>query len=146
MIEIAEVREMYQKKEVWTVVQIDYLIQNDDRVLYGALRKLYNMQTDEEQAMGVTMVHNGSGFNAYDAPFLSSIVRSLNKYGHLTKGQKEKTRRILKKYVKQLTNIANKNVQVVKLECNEQQPEEYRQITINEYLKELKREKGSRRN
>lgn len=108
MIEITQSRGITEKKKVWTEEQIKYLVQTNDKVLYGALRKMYDMQTDEEKSLGNTHVHNGVGFNAYDAPLLSSIYKSLEQYGHLTNGQKETARDRLKKYSKQLTMIANK--------------------------------------
>lgn len=107
MIEIIAVRNVTEKKKVWTEEQIKYLIQTNDEVLYRALRKLYGYQTEIERQSGNTQESNGVGFNAYDAPFLSAIYKSLEQYGHLTKGQKEKTRNALIKYNKQLTKIAN---------------------------------------
>lgn len=108
MIEIVEVRNVTEKKKVWTEEQIKYLIQTNDKVLYGALRHLYGFQTEPERETGNTQESNGVGFNAYDAPFLSAMYRDLQKYGHLTNGQKEKTRKMIIKYNKQLTKIANK--------------------------------------
>lgn len=107
MIEIIEARDVTEKKKIWTEEQIKYLIQTNDEVLYRALRKLYGYQTEIERQAGNTQESNGVGFNAYDAPFLSSIYKSLEQYGHLTNGQKQKTRYALLKYNKQLTRIAN---------------------------------------
>ena len=94
-------------KRVWREEEVVYYILNNDKSLYGALRKLYDCQTDKEKESGNTQEHNGIGFNAYDAPYLSAMVKSLNEWGKLTNGQKEKTRQILVKYRKQLTNLAN---------------------------------------
>ena len=71
------------------------------------MRKLYDCQTEEEKAVGNTQEDTGVGFNAYDAPFLSAMIKSLNQYGHLTYGQRDKTKRILQKYSKQLVKMAN---------------------------------------
>ena len=101
MIQIKYVRKLLNEE------QIRYWINKSDEVLYLALKELYNCQTEEEKFVGNTSEHNGIGFNPYDAPFLSAMVVSLNQYGHLTKGQKEKTRPMILKYSKQLTNIAN---------------------------------------
>lgn len=92
---------------MWTAEQIKELVQTNDKVLYGALRKLYACQTADEKADHSTNENNGIGFNAYDANYLTSICESLNKYGRLTDKQKEITRKKLVKYNKQLTKLAN---------------------------------------
>ena len=101
------VKKMYAPKKVWTEAQIADLIQTNDTVLYRALKKLYNEQTDAEQDMGETKERNGRGFNGIDSKFLSSVSEFLIKHGFLTSKQKSVTRRMLKKYNKQLTRLAN---------------------------------------
>lgn len=95
---------------VWTEEEIKVLIQENDKVLYGALRKLYAEQTAEEQADGNTKVQNGIGFNGVDAPILSSFCEFLNKTGFLTPKQKVLARKKLVKYNKQLTRLANQEL------------------------------------
>lgn len=92
---------------IWTEEEIKTLIQENDKVLYGALRKLYAEQTADEQADGNTKVHNGVGFNGVDAPILSSMAEFLKKTGFLTSKQKALARKKLIKYNKQLTCLAN---------------------------------------
>lgn len=94
-------------KRVWTEAEIKSLIQTNDKVLYGALKNLYNQQTSDEQNDGDTRHANGVGFNAIDAPFLTSVSQFLIKKGFLTDKQKVITRRKLVKYNKQLTALAN---------------------------------------
>ena len=91
----------------WTEDEIKNLIQTNDKVLYGALRKLYACQTADEQAWGETSEANGVGFNGVDAPILSSIATFLNERGFLTDKQKVLVRKKLVKYNKQLTRLAN---------------------------------------
>lgn len=91
----------------WTEEEIKNLVQNNDKVLYGALRKLYACQTADEQNAGETKEHNGMGFNGVDAPILSSFCEFLNKTGFLTPKQKVIARKKLVKYNKQLTKLAN---------------------------------------
>ena len=91
----------------WTEEEIKTLIQENDKVLYGALKKLYNEQTTDEQVEGNTKVQNGVGFNGVDAPILSSMAEFLNKTGFLTSKQKALARKKLVKYNKQLTKLAN---------------------------------------
>lgn len=94
-------------QKVWTEDEIKNLIQTNDRVLYNALKKLYALQTADEQNSKETRNLNGVGFNSYDAPFLSDVTQFLLKAGFLTEPQKRVVRRKLIKYAKQLTKIAN---------------------------------------
>ena len=92
---------------IWTEEEIKKLIQENDEVLYGALKKLYACQTADEQATRNTHVVNGMGFNGVDAPILSSMAEFLQKTGFLTPKQKVICRKKLVKYNKQLTKLAN---------------------------------------
>lgn len=94
-------------KRIWTEDEIGTLVQTNDKVLYGALKKLYNEQTSDEQDAGVTKHHNGVGFNGVDSKFLSSISEFLINRGFLTDKQKYAARKRLAKYTKQLTKLAN---------------------------------------
>lgn len=91
----------------WTEEEIKNLIQTNDTVLYGALKKLYACQTADEQHAGETHEQNGVGFNGVDAPIMSSFCEFLNKTGFLTPKQKTIARKKLVKYNKQLTKLAN---------------------------------------
>ena len=93
--------------KIWSEEEIKNLIQTNDKVLYGALKKLYACQTQDEKANGDTKEHNGMGFNSVDAPFLSSVAEFLLQRGYLTDKQKACTRKRLVKYNKQLTRLAN---------------------------------------
>lgn len=98
---------MNEEKRVWTEEEIKELVQTNDQVLYGALKKLYACQTEDEQDSKETKEHNGVGFNGIDAPFLSSVAEFLLSRGFLTDKQKMYTRKKLVKYNKQLTRLAN---------------------------------------
>lgn len=91
----------------WTEDEIRELIQTNDKVLYGALRKLYAEQTADEQRDGETKHHNGVGFNGADSRIMSSFAEFLKRTGFLTDKQKAVARRKLVKYNKQLTKLAN---------------------------------------
>jgi hypothetical protein len=93
--------------KVWTEEEIKELVQTNDEVLYGALKKLYACQTADEQNAGETREHNGKGFNGADSKFLSSVSEFLLKRGFLTDKQKACVRKKLVKYNKQLTRLAN---------------------------------------
>ncbi len=92
---------------VWTEEEIRSLIQTNDKVLYGALKRLYNEQTNDEKQSGETKHQNGVGFNGVDARFLTSVAEFLIRNGFLTDKQKAVTRRKLVKYNRQLTRLAN---------------------------------------
>lgn len=94
-------------KKVWSEEEIMNLIQTNDKVLYGALKKLYACQTVDEQREEATKERNGKGFNGVDASFLSSVAEFLLKRGYLTDKQKVCVRKRLVKYNKQLTLLAN---------------------------------------
>lgn len=96
-----------ENKRVWAEDEIRELVQTNDKVLYGALKKLYAEQTSDEKADGRTKHQNGVGFNGIDSGFLSSVAEFLNKTGFLTDKQKAITRKKLIKYNKQLTRLAN---------------------------------------
>lgn len=91
----------------WTVDEVMALVESNDKVLYGALKHLYACQTDSEKEAGATRDHNGKGFNAYDAEFLTSICKQLLVKGSLSPKQKEVARKKLKKYRTQITALAN---------------------------------------
>lgn len=93
--------------KTWTEEEIKNLIQVNDKVLYGALKKIYAEQTADEKASGQTNHQNGVGFNGVDAPILSSFAEFLNKTGFLTPKQRAIARKKLIKYTKQLTRLAN---------------------------------------
>ena len=92
---------------VWTAEEIKELIQTNDKVLYGALKKLYACQTADEKAVGETVEYNGVGFNGVDSPILSSMAEFLIQRGYLSDKQKCIVRKKLVKYNKQLTKLAN---------------------------------------
>ncbi len=94
-------------KKVWTEDEIRNLLETNDTVLCGALKKLYNQQTDDEQNCGTTTHSNGVGFNGADAEFLSSAAKFLIKNNYLSDRQKMVVRKKMIKYAKQLTRLAN---------------------------------------
>lgn len=105
--ENAKIEAAQKPSRVWTEDEIKNLVQTNDKVLYGALKKLYAEQTADEQESGDTHHANGAGFNGADAPILSSFAEFLNRTGFLTPKQRVIARRKLVKYNKQLTRLAN---------------------------------------
>lgn len=91
----------WNKEDVWTVIRT-----NDDQ-LGRALVALYNRQTEDEKETSNTNERNGAGFNGVDAPFLSSLAEQYLRRGYLTEKQVNAARKTIKKYIGQLTDIAN---------------------------------------
>lgn len=91
----------WTRDDVWTILRT-----NDDQV-GRAVVALYQRQTEDEQQTSNTNERNGAGFNGVDAPFLSSIAEQYLRKGYLTAKQADATRKTIKKYIGQLTEIAN---------------------------------------
>lgn len=94
--------------KVWTEDEIKTYVQTNDKVLYGAIKKLYDEQTVDEKEAGQTKHYNNIGFNGADSKFMSSIAEFLIRRGYLTDKQKFAARKRMVKYTKQLTRLANK--------------------------------------
>ena len=96
--------------KTWTEDMIaDLLARADNRVLYKMLHSLYERQTASEQSAEQTQNLNNVGFNAYDAKFLTSVAKGGEKYNRVSDNQAPHVRKALRKYRKQLTEIANSN-------------------------------------
>lgn len=95
-------------KRIWTEDEIRDYVQTNDKVLYGAIKKLYNEQTEDEKEAGQTKHYNNVGFNGADSKFMSSVAELLIRRGYLTEKQKFAARKRMVKYTKQLTRLANK--------------------------------------
>jgi len=94
-----------QKK--WTKAEINEKIISDQRWLERAILAVYNFQTREEKDREATVEDNGVGFNAFDAPYLSSLAEWLTDGRRLTDKQAAVARPIMLKYTWQLAKIAN---------------------------------------
>ena len=96
-------KKIWTKETLWAVLEV-----NDDQ-LAKALVALYNRQTEDEKETKETTEQNGIGFNGVDSTFLSSVAENYKKYGRLTENQTKAVRKALKKYCRQLVDIANLN-------------------------------------
>lgn len=95
-------------KRIWTEDEIHDYVQTNDKVLYRAIKKLYDEQTEDEKEAGQTKHYNNVGFNGADSKFMSSVAEFLIRRGYLTEKQKFAARKRMVKYTKQLTRLANK--------------------------------------
>lgn len=88
------------------------LLETNDLALARAILALNERQTADERASEHTRVVNGRGFNKHDAPFLTSIAKALPRWNsHMTPRQIARARPMVKKYWRQLLEIAQENAQ-----------------------------------
>lgn len=95
----------------YSAQEIAAKIATDDRWLYRALTRIYENQTADEQNAETTKEQNGIGFNAVDAPLLSSIAKQLVVKGWISAKQRELAREKLRKYSGQLARVAKDKAQ-----------------------------------
>jgi hypothetical protein len=96
---------------VHTKESVQHLLDTNNRAVVKALLAVYARQTASEQAGHHTREVNGVGFSKFDAPFLTDMVRSVHRYGSLTPKQMAVTRNKMKRYWRQLVDIANSRPQ-----------------------------------
>ena len=93
--------------KIWTVEEIKDLVLNNDRAVVKGVVRIFELQTYTEQNSENTINHNGVGFGAFDAAFLSSLAKQVKNGRTLTDNQIKFARPKIAKYAKQLTRIAN---------------------------------------
>lgn len=94
-----------------TKESIQRLLDQNDRAVIRALYCIHARQTADEQAGGHTRHTNGIGFSRYDAPLLSDYVRQHRQLGFLSKKQIAIARNKVKRYWRQLVEVANENIE-----------------------------------
>lgn len=95
---------------IWTKEEIKNIILTNDSQCCKALIKLYEKQTETEQAIAETTQQNGVGFNGVDATILTSFAKFYKQVGFLTPKQLKICRKKLIKYCGQLAKIANNQI------------------------------------
>lgn len=75
-----------------------------------ALLYLYARQTADEQQTETTNVTNGQGFTGFDAEFMSSVAKGVQRYGNMTEKQAKHVQRKLVKYAGQLIGLHNDHI------------------------------------
>lgn len=96
---------------MWNKESIQALLDTNDRAVERALVAIYHRQTDSEKASDNTTNANGVGFSAYDAPLLSDIAKKCIYWRGLTNGQLRLVRPKVRRYWRQLAEIANAKLQ-----------------------------------
>jgi hypothetical protein len=93
--------------KAWSESEIKEMLDSNDKAVWRAVWRLFERQTEEEREIGATVKNNSKGFNAFDAPILSSFAKQYQKFGRLTQRQTDLARKKIRKYIKQLVEIAN---------------------------------------
>lgn len=78
---------------------------NNNWAIKGLLR-IYNEQTDEEQACEDTMEHNGVGFSGVDGNILSSFSKQIINGRELSLTQMKIVHKVMPKYAGQLERLS----------------------------------------
>lgn len=93
---------------MWTKEQIIELLENNDKAVTRAVIAIYERQTADEQLTFSTRVNNDIGFNHADASYLSYCAKyAIDRRVLLSGKHLEKARKKIRKYWKQLVEIAN---------------------------------------
>lgn len=98
---------MATEQQLWTKSEILELLDCNDKAVWRAVHRLYQLQTPVEQAAEQTHEKNFRGFNAVDATILTSFAKYYERMGHLTRRQTDLARKKIVKYTGQLLEVAN---------------------------------------
>jgi hypothetical protein len=99
--------EAKKNKKVWKIEEIRSLLEKNEIMVKRSVVEIYNNQTSEEKLTGETKENNGVGFNGVDAYIMSSFARQIIEKNFLSKKQMIIAKKKIKKYARQLTEIAN---------------------------------------
>ncbi len=95
------------ESKAWTTLEIKELLDRSDLAVQKAVVAIYRFQTPDEQDCETTRYQNGMGYNAFDAEIMSSFAKWILSGKNLTVKQMAIARKKIKKYVRQLTSVAN---------------------------------------
>lgn len=117
------------------------LVKTNDKALLRSIILIYNNQTEEEKNKEKSIEDNYIGFSKIDAYEMGQIAKKIKSGQPLTKGELAKSRNKMQKYWKQLMIISKKNMEVKRLEIEDElNAEAYKlqqnSMEINEELKE----------
>lgn len=94
----------------YTKEQIINLLEENDKAVTRAVVAIYKRQTKSEKEIGATISNNNIGFNGADARYMSYCAEFALKNKTLLTGKHlESARKAIKKYWKQLAEIAEEN-------------------------------------
>jgi hypothetical protein len=101
--------------KVWTKDEVRSLLERSDEAVWRGVVAIDNRQTSDERAVGDAAHLNGRGWGKFDAKFggkMAELVRQWQRgesayAAPLSYNQTLATRKLLLKYTRQLTEIAN---------------------------------------
>jgi hypothetical protein len=91
----------------WNKESIQALLDSKPQAVVRALIAVYELQTEDEKASHSTRLNNGVGFGAYDAEYLTRQAQYAQKGGHFSAKNFAIIRNKMKRYWRQLAEIAN---------------------------------------
>lgn len=97
---------------IWTAEEIINLIEKNNTFVERCIVKIYERQTADEQETFNTNHNNGIGFSGADAGKMTYYAKYILTGRHLTGEHLETAKQRIKKYKKQLLEIANNNIKV----------------------------------
>lgn len=92
---------------MWTKERIHELLDGNDAAVIRGMYAIQARQTADEQAGHLTKHTNGIGWSKFDAEWMGEMIDGHRKWGRLTPKQMAVTRNKLKRYHRQLCEIAN---------------------------------------
>lgn len=95
----------------YTLEEVKKNLATNQKWVEGAILKLYELQTADEQKGGYTSNKNNVGFNAFDANTLSYYAEWLKKGRHLSGDFLAKAFDLMPKYAKQILDCINRKVE-----------------------------------
>ncbi len=95
------------KEAQYNEAKIKEYIEKYDKMVKNSIMELYRQQTSDEQSSETTLYRNNRGFNGVDAEFGSSLARQIQQGRDMSPKQLAAGRKMLLKYVGQLTKLAN---------------------------------------
>ena len=94
---------------MWDKEKIHKLLDNNPKAVMRALVAIYNLQTEDEKVSHTTRLRNDVGFSAFDAEFCTDLAKRVKNGYTLSAKQLAVARNKMKRYHRQLCDIANAN-------------------------------------
>jgi hypothetical protein len=106
----ANVEPEKKPKRKVTVEEVKNLLQTNDEWLYRAILAVYRQQTAQEKQVKEAVERNNMGFNKPDSVTMTYYANWLMKYKALDPYHRERARKKMVKYSKQLVYIAENDL------------------------------------
>ena len=111
-----KVWETFTNQQQWKEY-LQQLVKTNDRALMRAIWVIYQRQTEDEQAMGQTVDHNGRGFGKVDAMFFTSLVHRVQAGQGVASSELAIARNKMPKYWRQLMIVSKERMRTQKEEA-----------------------------